>query len=605
MPNRPINVLMSLKDKFSAPMGKVSKKTKEAQKQFKLAQNTINKFGSSANAAFLSLTKNVSAFGAATAAAGAALATAGLKQLAAQSMEAAKIQIQAETKLETMLSNVASLREAGAAAQEKAAKALKGYASELQNVGIIGDEATLSGMAQLATYQLNEKQIKTLSKGMLDLTAKQKGYDATVEDVVEAGKKLGEATQGNIGALQECGIFVDEATQEWFKYASVNERVEYLQKLLQNRVGGVNQALAETDTGKSIQAMNAWGDLTEEIGKKLLPFKEKLWSAFGEVLPKLQDTILPIMDDIGTKLEPILEELPDKLSTAVDNIPEIVEKIKSGFSTFMTIINNVKGLVTNLLPVILGLVAGFTAFNIITKVSAMFGTLTTIIQGVSAAGGILNFVMSMNPFGLVAVAIGVLVTAFTLLYQKSETFRNAVQKMWAKLKEFGSYIADIFGPYIKEQLGLLIDFIKNVFTGNWSAAWDNVKEIFKNKFELLKNIAKKPIEYITGLIDKVKEKISNISFGKLFRGGKEEHNALGTGYFKGGSTYVNEGNRGELINLPSGSQIIPHDIAARAAGGQNINISLNIQGNVIGNDDFYNECGRVITARLKTALANM
>ena len=26
----------------------------------------------------------------------------------------------------------------------------------------------------------------------------------------------------------------------------------------------------------------------------------------------------------------------------------------------------------------------------------------------------------------------------------------------------------------------IIDFIKNVFTGNWKGAWENVKNIFKN-----------------------------------------------------------------------------------------------------------------------------
>ena len=65
------------------------------------------------------------------------------------------------------------------------------------------------------------------------------------------------------------------------------------------------------------------------------------------------------------------------------------------------------------------------------------------------------------------------------------------------------------------------------------------------------------------------------------------HFATGTDNFKGGFAVINEGKNGELVNLPDGSQVIPHDISLRYAeeaasrasvvnnnfGGININIS--------------------------------
>lgn len=98
------------------------------------------------------------------------------------------------------------------------------------------------------------------------------------------------------------------------------------------------------------------------------------------------------------------------------------------------------------------------------------------------------------------------------------------------------------------------------------------------------------------------------SFGNKIFGGSdtEKHNALGTSYFSGGRTYVNEDNRGELINLPSGSQIVPHDLAKQAVNRQpNITINLSVAGNVIGNEEFYNECGNSISTRLIAALGNV
>lgn len=154
MANKAINVLMSLKDKFTAPMKKTVTMTKEAQKQFKLAHNTVAKFGEAANDTFKDLATSTRDLVSGLTAAGVALASVGIQQLASRSMEAANIQIQAETKLEGMLKNVESITKKGANAYKVAAKNLKIYAGELQNIGIIGDEATIAGMAQLSNIPL-------------------------------------------------------------------------------------------------------------------------------------------------------------------------------------------------------------------------------------------------------------------------------------------------------------------------------------------------------------------------------------------------------------------------------------------------------------------
>ena len=47
----------------------------------------------------------------------------------------------------------------------------------------------------------------------------------------------------------------------------------------------------------------------------------------------------------------------------------------------------------------------------------------------------------------------------------------------------------------------LLNFIKNVFTGNWRGAWQNIVDIFKNVFGLIKDYAKIPINGIIGLLN--------------------------------------------------------------------------------------------------------
>ena len=630
MANKPINVLMSLKDKFTAPFKKTVTMTKEAQKQFKLAQNTVAKFGETANDTFNNLATSTRDFAAGLTAAGVALAGVGIQQLASQSMNAANVQIQAEAKLEGMLKNVESITKKGANAYKVAAKNLGLYAGELQKTGILGDEAAIAGMAQLSSYQLTEAEIKKLSKGMLDLTAKMKGYEATADDVVGSAEYIGEAIADNITTLESAGIFVDEATQDWYQYADHAERVAFVVKLLEDRVGGMNEAMAKTDQGKIIQGMNAWGDATEEIGKKLLPFKAKLWEAFAASLPQLQSTLLPAIDKIMAKFDEMLPSITTGINSFAEKLPTIVDKVGEVFTFIGNAFSTVIPIVRELLPVIAGLVAGFAAFNIINTVSSAFGTLKTVLTGVQAVGGLVNFVMAANPFALVAIAIGGLVAAFVFAYNNCETFRTAVQTLWTKLKTLGSYVSEVLGPvfsvawegikggfsaFVDTAVDLItnlvnafsgiIDFLTGVFTGNWSLAWEGIKDVVKGIFDTLVSVVKAPLDFITGIVDGLLGKIKKVKVPDQPGITEPAHNALGTSYFPGGSTYVNEGNRGELINLPSGSQIIPHDVAKKANSAPIINISLNVQGNVIGNDDFYDQCGRVITNRLKAALLNV
>ena len=81
-------------------------------------------------------------------------------------------------------------------------------------------------------------------------------------------------------------------------------------------------------------------------------------------------------------------------------------------------------------------------------------------------------------------------------------------------------------------------------------------------------------------------------------------NALGTSYWKGGLTRVNE-RGGEILNLPSGTQIIQHDVSRRVAGGQTVQVYVTVQGNIIGNRQYADELGETIVQRILRALDNM
>jgi len=103
-----------------------------------------------------------------------------------------------------------------------------------------------------------------------------------------------------------------------------------------------------------------------------------------------------------------------------------------------------------------GLMTGAKIFDAI-KTAAL-----SVATGVmTAAQTALNFVMSINPIGLVILAIAGLVTAFVVLWNKSEGFRTFVLGLWDDLKAVGAWIGTTFYS-IWTGLG---DVFENVWNG--------------------------------------------------------------------------------------------------------------------------------------------
>lgn len=82
----------------------------------------------------------------------------------------------------------------------------------------------------------------------------------------------------------------------------------------------------------------------------------------------------------------------------------------------------------------------------------------------------------------------------------------------------------------------------------------------------------------------------------------DDGNALGTSYWKGGPTWVNE-RGGEIIDLPSGSRVIPADKSEQMIKEGNKNITLNItingNGDITDKKELANEVARQVMDALE------
>ena len=110
------------------------------------------------------------------------------------------------------------------------------------------------------------------------------------------------------------------------------------------------------------------------------------------------------------------------------------------------------------------------------------------------------------------------------------------------------------------------------------------------------------LQPLVDLFNKVKDGVASIG-GKIkgFFVGDASGHATGTPYFPGGPTRINEGGRGEIVDLPNGTRIIPHDVAKKSQGGTSIVVHVTVQGNVIGNRQYMEQTGAYIAKKIMAA----
>ena len=122
--------------------------------------------------------------------------------------------------------------------------------------------------------------------------------------------------------------------------------------------------------------------------------------------------------------------------------------------------------------------------------------------------------------------------------------------------------------------GGLIDFIVGVFTGNWEKAWQGVKDIFSGIFEGIVGVCKSVMNTIIGFINggiRGLNKLTNIKLPD-FLGGKQLGFSVpeipmlykGTDNWQGGTAMIHD--RGaEIVDLPRGTRVYPHDESIKKA----------------------------------------
>lgn len=380
------------------------------------------------------------------------------------------------------------------------------------------------------------------------------------------------------------------------------------------------------------------------FGERLLPYVKKgteliqgLADRFGKLTKAQQDTIIKI-GLIAAAIGPALL-IFGKTVVVIGKVVQAVGMVGKAFRVAKTVM----GLVTApASAVVLGLaavvVAGILIYKNWDKIKAAAGKLWNFVKNIFQRMGISgdSLKKKLAPIGEKFSAIGEKVRAFwklvsPILSKIGEAIHTVFSVViGAAIGSAIGYFNSLFEDVTTMINGMLtafdgiLTFIEGVFTGNWSKAWEGVKNIFGGIFEGLGGMLKKPINGVISMINEAIAGINsiNIKIPDWVPGiGGENFGinipplpmlARGTDNWKGGLAQISE-KGGEIVDLPSGARVYPHDETVRKAyadgakknSGKSVYIAKLADSIIVRNDSDIDKIAEAIAKKLFEASDNM
>ena len=178
--------------------------------------------------------------------------------------------------------------------------------------------------------------------------------------------------------------------------------------------------------------MQALKDRADELGLVMSEEAVDSGVVFGDTLDDVKNSLGMVVTEVGVEVMPILQKMADWL---IENMPAIKEAAESAFNKIGDAIKWVQDNSNWLIPILAGMLAGFVAFKIISGLNTLFLAFAAVQGAVTAAGGLMNAVMALNPFTLVAIAIGVVIAAGVLLYKNWDVIKEKAAALWSGIKD--------------------------------------------------------------------------------------------------------------------------------------------------------------------------
>lgn len=247
---------------------------------------------------------------------------------------------------------------------------------------------------------------------------------------------------------------------------------------------------------------------------------DNLEDAFGAVKRQAEVALIPLastfahlLTDLAPKLGEVLERIAPVIEKVTERAMPFVEEFIGGMiDGFDALEPLIDGLLPVLADALLGILEAISpifpiiavlAQNLLPLIVALVSTLAPIIAAV--------FDVLMPVFELISDLVSIILPPLTALIAALVPVIELLASVFSGV--LGSAIAAISTILtgLTDILGNIIDFIANVFAGNWEGAWDSIIGIFKGIFNLIPTIVEGIINLAIDLINGIIKGINSVA----------------------------------------------------------------------------------------------
>lgn len=312
---------------------------------------------------------------------------------------------------------------------------------------------------------------------------------AAFVDVAAVGSKvlsgLTTGAQGAAMSFQQMVARMRESGQLESIIRGGLDALKQLGQLLVNiggSIGAVFGAMQSAGGG----ALGILVDLTGQLRAFLESARgQQVLTTFFTTLKSTVDAVLPGLKAIGTALV-------SAFMSIAPSLPKLGEAFSAVAKSVAPLVTDLGKLAGTILP---PLIAAITFLG--PALGPLAGYVLGIVGAVKAwslAQAALNLVLSLNPFGVVVLAIGALIAIIALAWQHSETFRKIVTGVW---------------DAVKSVISRAVDGIKAAI--NWFAG---LPDMFSRWFGAAKDFASRKlgelVDWVTGLPGRLMDALGDL-----------------------------------------------------------------------------------------------
>lgn len=178
--------------------------------------------------------------------------------------------------------------------------------------------------------------------------------------------------------------------------------------------------------------------------------------------------------------------------------------------------NNIKGVINALriqnITVKLGTVYNKLATAALIIKNGVMKIASGVTKAFAVVQAVLNAVLALNPITLIIISVVALIALFVVLYKKSDTFREIIQKLGETISNFFAKFPEMFET-LKTNFGLAVEFVRGIpakFAAAAAAIWTWITDKLSSAYESIKTKFNEIIGFVGGLKDKITEKAKGL-----------------------------------------------------------------------------------------------